>query len=1154
MIAISLPVYMKQLALICLLLTSFVGAAQDISSNYRTKKVAVADTIQIDTVSINSSKFILLDKTGRVIDSTKYQVDFVKSRLILKDPTSLENDSLTVEYLRYPDYLTRRYSLLDEDLILDNQRDLDRIYSLTPERRRNFLPFDGLSTSGSISRGVTIGNNQNAVLNSQLDLQIAGKISDKVSLRASIQDANIPLQESGYSQRLDEFDQVFIELSSDNWNVRAGDVNLTNQDSYFMRFTKKVQGVSIGATLNHKNSKTHLFGAGALVRGRFTQSQFQGQEGNQGPYKLLGPNQELFILIISGSERVFVNGRPLERGENKDYVIDYNAGELLFNATYPITSDMRITVEYQFTDNNYTRFVAYGGVQHQSETFRIGGYVYSENDAKNQPVQQNLSQEQVQTLSDAGDNMDLMTAPSAVADTFSENKILYRREVTADGEIFVFSTNPDDDLFNVRFSFVGANQGNYVLSSDVAIGRIFEFVPPIGGIPQGDYEPIIRLVAPTKIQMAIVNGAYTPSEKTNINFELGVSSNDLNLFSDIDDDDNQGFAGRLVLDQRIIDKEWKANVFGNLDIVDENFRNIEGLYQVEFNRDWNLPTAQTTVGQSLNGNLGDQQLVSSGIRFSHPEKGSAQYAFEYLDFKNTVTGNRHLLNANLSLNKLNIFIDGSRLTNETPTTESDFTRLHARAIYGFKKSWVGTGYDLEDNQQRETIADTLTPISQRYNAYHVFAGVGDSTKIYLEAGYKLRKNDSIRNNNLERFNTSNTYYAKSRLLQNKNSQLSVFVSYRDFNNEDENVEDEQSLNSRILYNQKLFNQIATLNTLYETNSGTVAQQEFTYVKVEPGQGTFTWNDYNNNGIQELNEFEVAPFPDQAEFIRVLLPNQIFVKTHQNKFSQTLILNPTQWSEKTGFKKFLSHFYNQTSYLIDRKVIRDGNNFNLNPFKEVNDGLLGLTQNIRNTLFYNRGKQRYTTSYTFLDTRTRNQLSIGGQESGIKSHQLQFTHKLNDFWLVTLTGITSTSESFSENFASRNFEVDAFKLNPKLSYLFSKNSRFDVFYEFQNKENQLGNLESLEQQKIGVSFSYANQQKIAITGAFNYLNNQFEGNAFSPVGYQLLEGLQPGDNFTWNLLAQKQLTKFLDLNLNYQGRKSENARTIHTGSVQLKAFF
>jgi hypothetical protein len=53
---------------------------------------------------------------------------------------------------------------------------------------------------------------------------------------------------------------------------------------------------------------------------------------------------------------------------------------------------------------------------------------------------------------------------------------------------------------------------------------------------------------------------------------------------------------------------------------------------------------------------------------------------------------------------------------------------------------------------------------------------------------------------------------------------------------------------------------------------------------------------------------------------------------------------------------------------------------------------------------------------------------------------------------------------------------------------------------------------------------------------------------------MLEGLQPGKNFTWSLLAQKKLTKFLDLNFNYFGRKTETSKTIHTGTIQLKAYF
>ena len=132
-------------------------------------------------------------------------------------------------------------------------------------------------------------------------------------------------------------------------------------------------------------------------------------------------------------------------------------------------------------------------------------------------------------------------------DVFSENKILYRRDLIGGQEIFVFSSNPEDELFNVRFSLVGDNQGDYVIGDVSTISRIFEYVAPINGIPQGNYAPIVQLIAPTKLQTAVVQGSYTPNEKTSIGFEISGSKNDQNLFSDLDDDDNDGVAGRLSL-------------------------------------------------------------------------------------------------------------------------------------------------------------------------------------------------------------------------------------------------------------------------------------------------------------------------------------------------------------------------------------------------------------------------------------------------------------------------------------------------------------------------------------------------------------------------------------------------------------------------------
>lgn len=1132
-----------------IIFVSFCGFSQSQNSIYKTKHVAVKNTIKIDSVGINSNSFSIRKKDKTIIDSTYYSVDFAKATLTFKKP--IETDSIIINYLNFPEFLTKTYKQLDDNIIVENNDQNQTLYTLSqPNTNNDFIPFDGLTTSGSISRGVTVGNNQNSVLNSELDLQITGKLNDKVSLKASIQDANIPLQESGYSQRLDEFDQVFIELFSDNWNIRAGDIDLVNADSYFANFSKRVQGLNLKLKLGEDDTQTNLFAAGAIVRGQFTTSQFIAQEGNQGPYKLQGPNGELFVLIVSGSETVYVNGIPAKRGEDQDYIIDYNAGEIIFNATFPITSEMRITVDYQFSDRNYSRFVAFGGGNYSSEKFKLGISVYSENDAKNQPLQQNLSEEQVQILADAGDDRTQMVAPSEVREELNDNRILYKKELIGSVEAFVFSNDPNDELYRVTFTLVGANQGDYALSNINAINNIYEFV----GANQGRYAPVVQLVAPIKLQIAVVNGSYKPSEKTKISFEASGSKNDLNLFSNSDDNNNDGFAGKININQTLVKKDslWNMDVYIDSDYISAEYRNIEGLYNPEFNRDWNLDLNNV---RGIGLNLGNQMLFNSGFRMFHQTKGTLNYQFEHLNFSDGFNGNRHIAQANLLLNKFNILSSSSFLNTESNINTSTFLRSYNRFTYSMKKSWIGSRIAIEDNEQRNIATQELTPLSQRFKSYEIFVGLGDSTKIFTEIGYKNRVNDSIKNNQLQKVNTSNTFYLDSRIIQNKNTNLSLYANYRTLKNTDKTIEDENSINSRLQFNQKLFKQIIQWNTIFETNSGRLPQQDFTYVEVEAGQGTYTWNDYNENGIQELEEFEIAQFQDQGRFIRVLLPNRVFIKTHQNRLSQTLTFNPSQWSvSENKSKQFWSHFYNQTSYLIDRKIKREGSRFNLNPFNTSEEDQLGLQLNFRNVLFFNRGKQRYTTSYTFLDNTTRQVLSVGFIENSLKSHQFNFNHKISKNWLINMLSAFDNNESISENFASKNFNFDETRFNPKLSYLFNDNSSFDMFYQYASKNNTIGDMESLNQQKYGISFTLGNSQNSAINGEFNYFSNDYIGNPNTPVAYQLLEGLQPGKNFTWSLLAQKKLTKFLDLNLSYFGRKTETSRTIHSGSIQLKAYF
>jgi hypothetical protein len=837
----------------------------------------------------------------------------------------------------------------------------------------------------------------------------------------------------------------------------------------------------------------------------------------------------------------------LKRGENNDYIIDYNAGEIVFTSLFPITSEMRINVEYQFSDRNYTRFVTYTGAMHEQSTWSLGGFLYSENDVKNQPLQQNLTQEQAQILVDAGDDATQMIAPSAFEDSYSENKILYRK-ITVNGiEIFEYSNNPDDVLYNVRFTLVGNNLGNYILASTAAIGKIYQYVAPVDGVPQGNYEPITRLVPPTKIQIATVLGKFVPTQKTAVDFEVGVSNNDLNLFSSEDDSNNTGLAAKVNAKQRIWSKKWKADAFANYQFVQKNFRTIERLFTIEFDRDWNL------VNPS-----GNQSLLVGGVQVDLPNdsiaKGYARYQFEKLDFTDNFSGSRHVVDASVQLKNWTIRNQGSFLKSDSDIATSEFLRNAALVKFSYRRNWIGATARHEDNREKLKASGLFTALSQRFSEYGAFVGRGDSTKVYVELGYLNRRNDSLQDGFLQRVNTSDTYYVKSRLIQTEKSDLSVFASYRRLKFTDESRGTEPSLNSRLLYNDRYFGQLMQVSTAYETTSGTIAQQEFTYLEVDPGQGVYMWNDYNGNGIQELEEFEVAPFPDLAKYVRVFLPNQVFVKTHQNKFAQSVTLNPTQWQNEKGFLRLLSYFYDQAAFQIDRKIRHENDNFDLNPFSASDADLLGLNSSFRNSLFYNRGKQDHSFTYTFLTNRARNLLSVGSQESRNRSHQLQYTHLYRKHWLFNLGGRTIFSKTESENFLTKNFEIEGYQIAPKIAYIFNKNASWDIFYEFQNKENQLMDFETLDQHRFGTSFNYASEKKLTLNGEFSLYENKFVGNELSPVAFQMLEGLQPGKNMTWRLLVQKNLTQFLDININYQGRKSETSKTIHTGSVQLRAFF
>lgn len=1119
--------------------------AQENISLYKTVEWNNVTTVfELPKTPLNNTFLEIRDVNDHLLSSDKYLVNFSKNTIELTDNTVVF--PLKITYLELPSFLTKPLSYYNSNRIVPSQAGEFRLQHNKQSTNR-YIPFEGLNVSGSLSRGVTVGSNQNAVTNSNLDLQITGRLSDKIGIRASIQDNNLPLQYGGYSQKINEFDQIFIELFTDSWSIRAGDIFLENRNRRFLNFNKKIQGLSTKYNIENTKSKTTIEIAAALARGQYSRSSFKGQEGNQGPYKLKGANGELYILIVSGSEKVYVNGILLTRGEDNDYVIDYNSGEVRFTTKYPITSDMRIEIDYQYTDRNYTRFVGYGDIQHQRESWTIGLTVLSESDLKNQPLQQSLSKEQIAILEKAGNNSNKMIAPSAHREIYSENKILYKKIDDEFGATyFQFSNNPDDELYQVTFSYVGANNGDYHIISNQAISKIYEYVPPINGIAQGSYSPIVRLVAPIKTTIAAFNAKYNPSEKTNFSTEVAFSNYDANLFSSLDKDQQKGWATSLKGKQRLWTgkNEEQFNVFTDIQFIHQNFHSLENLFSTEFYRDWNLYNIK-----------GNQSILSGGFQFTIPSSTDLNYVFEQMNYGSEYNATRHRLNgifsnSNWSVQTQNSIMQSTGVLNKTSFIQNDIT-----SKYKWQQQYVGVKAHFEQNKDENQTNQLLSPLSHRYSKFDFFTGKQFNERQSIEIGYQHGLNDSLQNNRLEQFSKSHTYYIKSQVLKTVTRDLNVYSNYRTMHYNQSDKPTENTVNGFLMYRDQFVKGFLQTHTLYEISSGTIAQQDYTYIEVEAGLGQYMWIDYNHNGIQELEEFEIATSPDVAKYVRLYLPSQVFIPTHQNKITQTITINPAaMWKNENGIRGVLSHFYNQTSYTIDRKDLRKDDSFSLNPFRAITDQTVGLIENFNTFFYYNRGIKKHSVTYGYTQSKTKNLLSFGTTENNIQTHQLMYNHLIQKTWFIDLSTKRSEQTMYSSSYNSKNYLLTTSSITPSLSYLFSDQANIDVFYNYQAKQNQSGDFESLYQHRLGVSFLISNPKFITVNGEVSLFDNIFTGNSFSPVAYQMLEGLQPGKNVTWRIMLQKNITNYLDINLNYQGRSNQTTPSIHTGNIQLRAFF
>jgi hypothetical protein len=1179
-------VIFRKIKLFLLLLFLCTGGYAQYAGNHVSKQLVIkADTIQLDTLSLVPGSILFTTSSGTLLDTSFYKINYANALLMLDrkkiKSSNIKIDSLKASYTTFPYLFSAETKHKDSNRIKADLFAKNDPFTYNIESKNDdIFKMDGLNKSGSISRGITVGSNQDMVVNSNLNLQMSGHLSNNIDILMAATDNNIPIQADGNTQRLQEFDKVFIQLSSGVTKLIAGDFQLTRPTGYFMNFNKKAQGVSFSTAVKTNKDVKDITKQGiyktsfsaAVSRGKFARNELQGIESNQGPYHLRGAENEPFIVVLSGTEKVYIDGKLVERGQENDYIINYNTAEITFTAKQLITKDKRLVVEFQYSDKNYVRSLVHFANDYEQNKMKLHFNIYSEQDSKNQPLQQNLTDDQKKLLARIGDTLSLAITPSVDSVPFTNSEVLYKRIDTTVGaiiykKIFVYSTDSTIAHFLVTFSNVGVGKGHYNQINSSANGKVFQWVAPsaTGDTLHGSYEPVIQLVTPKKKQMVTAGIDYAFNPATKLSVEAALSNNDINTFSTIDKYDDVGYALKMNLDnvKRLNGSILKDSVSKplilitnvNYEYAQKYFSPIERYRSIEFERDWNL--GNTTF-------IEDQHILGASVGLAQKGLGNVTYKFNALLEGNKYNATKHNASINLTQKGFNVQYDGS-LLNSGGQTNTSFYRHKSGVSQKIKWFTIGLKDEFEQNKFALAKKDSLLSNSYQFWEWQAFVQNADTTKNRYGLNYKQRTDYAVRNisgdTRLNRSAYAQSYGGFLYLIKNPNNQLKLNTSYRILQILDSALttqKPDNSLVSRIEYNFKLLKGFVSSNAFYEIGTGLEVKQQFSYIEVAAGQGIYTWIDYNHDGIKQLNEFEVAAFPDQATYIKVYTPTNTYIKTYSNQFSENLILKPSViWQNKTGFRKFLSRFSNQTSYRVDRKSTDNDLTRAYNPFlAETNDtNLVTLNSSFRNTLFINQLSTLFGMDVSYQDLRNKVLLvnGIDSRQNTYEEVHLRWNVTQQFTWNVDYKNGIKASRS--QYFTDRDYYILYYELQPKFNYQPTTAFRATVSFTYSDKKNstEFGGQHATIQD-YGAELKYNVLNKGSLNLKADYIQIGFNGTQNTSLAFEMLDALKVGQNITWGVVYQRNLSNNLQLSLTYDGRYSQGAKVINTGGAQVRAYF
>ncbi|MBL7798413.1 MAG: hypothetical protein JNJ90_18095 [Saprospiraceae bacterium] len=1192
--------------MLLLLLPCFLHAQTPLS-NLRTRTLDAWLPVQVlDTPTIAPPLISVADSvTGLRLDSTTFSLENNRLRIDTARlrQTNPSAERISVTYRVLPADLAAPLRRLDTTVIRGAMDDNDIAFDYSPYTPAT-KPWEssGLVSTGAYTRGLSFGNNQNLAFNSNLNLQLSGRLGNDIEITAALSDNSVPLQPDGTTRQLQEFDRIFIQLKRKNHALLAGDFDLTRPNGYFSNYFKRVQGGMLLSEFSHSKSSpaealakegntqnSKLRAAAAVSRGKFNRQIIAGQEGNQGPYRLQGAEGERFIIVLAGTEKVFVDGMLLRRGLDDDYVMDYNLGELTFTPRRLISKDSRIIVEFEYAVQAYLRSTLLADAEYRHAKGRFYLHAYSEQDSRSAGGAQDLSPEQRRRLAEVGD--DLLSAYASGIDTLAADavldpgRVLYQAVDTlacgASVSVLVYSTDAEKARFSARFTEVPQGQGNYVQVQSGANGRVFRWVAPDPATcqPRGNFEPVVRLIAPEARQLFAAGAEWEPSKTSALRAELALSNRDLNRFSPLADADNAGLGGFLSLRQNLFPataaKGWDIQANATYEYAGKRFSSLNPYRPAEFVRDWNIGATDSVA---------TEHWAKGGLTATRKDWGNARYEFGTFVREGRYDGVRHLALLRIQRGGFDILAEANFLDSEGQAESTYFTRpkfdvgktfFRADKKPLFKLGMYG---ERERNERRSAGADTLNKASFWYDLGRLYWQTVEGARPWKWSLSWMHRNDFVpsgagfsKNTAVDEANVNGAWTGSPAASGGVTQSLLWNVSWRQLRVLDTKLTTlapQETYLGRVDYSVSAWKNAVTFTTGYEISSGQTPRVEYNYLRVNPGEGQYTWIDRNQDSVLTVDEMEIAVFQDQAGYVRVAVTTPDYVRTNNTALNQSLRLDPRAlWVQsKKPWQRLLARFSIQSNLQISRRVLataREESAWNPFDIAVADTALVAVSAVTRHVLYFNRANPAWDASLAWNDNRSRSAVSTGAESRRLADWTLHGRLNFSRSWSAELDLVRGHRDNDSEQFNARDYAVGYWKAIPKLTWLPTRAFRLVAAYAWQDGRNTQPSGETARQNDWSAELTWNPPGKpnssgfravTSLRARANFVQVNYSGVPNSPVAYAMLDGLQNGKNLLWSLNLDRQLSRSVQLSLNYEGRQTGENRTVHVGRAQVRAVF